>query len=284
MRTMRQSVFLELLACVAFIIAIPTTASAQTAASTRRILVLHSYSRHLPWDIGVVKGIGEIMDSIEPGDRPLLFEENLDSNLVGEIAATAAFGSYLSAKYGHVALDAVITESQQAAALLLEFPELFPGAQRYIFNYAPAASLGAGNGSERRYSTASDLETALRTIPMLVPSVRRIIVVADRSSIGLARSEQIRGMTPTFADTPPEIWDDFTEPELLDRARGLPRDVAILYLPVTRDRQGATLVPATVVTNLARAAPVPVFSHFDSLLGTGIVGGYLVRDWKEHNV
>lgn len=276
MRTMRRSMILELLTCAAFMATIPMMASAQAPVSVRRVLVLHSYSRHLPWDIGIVRGISEIMDSIESEYRPLLFEENLDSNLVDDIASTVTMESYLAGKYRTVPLDAVITESQQAASLILEFPELFPNAQRYIFNYAPSACLGTGNGSERRYSTVLDLEKAIRTIPMLVPSVRRIIVVADRSSIGLARSEQIQGLAPAFAQTPLEIWDDFTEPELLDRARALPRDAAILHLPVTRDRKGATLMPMTVATNLARAAPVPVFGHFDSLLGTGIVGGYSI--------
>jgi len=249
-------------------------ASAQTPV--RRVLVLYTYSRHLPWEEGIVAGLHEILGTYDPSGRLALYEENLDSDLANIAPSMEIQAAYLSDKYRNIALDAVITESQSAASLLLSFPELFPGTPRYLFNYAPSSKLGAGTGSERRFSTVSDLESALRAILLLRPGVRRIIVVADRSVIGLARSEQIRGMASTFKDTPLEVWDEYTLPELLERVRSLPLDAAILYLPVQRDREGAPLAAAAVAANLSRIAPVPVFSHFDTLIGTGIVGGYSI--------
>ncbi len=273
----RRSTLLPLLTCIALGMAVPMAASAQASAGgVRRVLVIYSYSRHLPWETGVVKGIGESIDAFGGNPRPVLFEENLDSDLVNASEAQAALAAGLAEKYRKVDLDAVITESQQAAALLLSNPGLFGDASRYILHFAPSTALEPGTGRERRYSTASDLETALRTIPMLLPSVRRIVVVADRSGTGLARSEQIRGMASAFAPTPIEIWDDYTQAELLARARDLSADAAIFYLPVQRDRNGTPLSAASIAAELSAVAPVPVFSHFDSLIGTGIVGGYSV--------
>lgn len=273
----RRSPLLELLTCIALGMAIPMAASAQASeVGVRRVLVIYSYSRHLPWETGVVKGIGEGIEAFGGGPRPVLFEENLDSDLVNASDAQAALAAGLAEKYRNVNLDAVITESQQAASLLLSNPGFFGDARRYVLHYAPSPALGPGTGRERRYSTASDLETAMRTIPMLLPSVRRIVVVADRSGIGLARSEQMRGMASVFAPTAIEIWDDYTQAELLARARALSADAAIFYLPVQRDRNGTALSAAAIATELSGAAPVPVFSHFDSLIGTGIVGGYSV--------
>gem|GEM_PF-1829179 len=277
MRHTRRRIFLNFIACMAFVATAPMVASAQQSPTgARRVLVLYSYSRHLPWETGVVKGMAEGIEDFSGRVRPILFEENLDSDLVNASEAQAALAAGLAEKYRNVNLDAVITESQQAAALLLSNPGLFGDARRYIVHFAPSTALGPGNGRERRYSTASDLEKALRTIPMLVPSVRRIVVVADRSGIGLARSEQIRGMASEFARTPIEIWDDYTEAELFERATALTGDAAIFYLPVQRDRNGTPLSAAAIATELSRVAPVPVFSHFDSLIGTGIVGGYSV--------
>jgi two-component sensor histidine kinase len=264
----------SVLLCLVIVLLSGFPASAQTPP--RRVLVLYTYSRHLPWETGIVAGLQEILSTQALSGRLFLYEENLDSDLANIALSVETQVAYLLDKYRAIALDAVITESQSAASILLAFPELFPGIPRYLFNYAPSTKLGVGTGSERRYSCVSDLETALHTIALLRPGVRRIVVIADRSVIGLARSEQVRSLASGFKDTPLEVWDDYTVPELLDRVRSLPENAAILYLPVQRDREGTPLVAAVVASDLARAAPVPVFSHFDSLVGTGIVGGYSI--------
>jgi two-component sensor histidine kinase len=242
-----------------------------------RVLVLYSYSRQLPWNALVGQGLDEYIASLHPSERPTLFEEYLDSVRVGEIGDPAPWAAYLAQKYGKVKLDLIVTESQQAAALLLAFPGLFPGTPRCLFHFVPSPTLPPGTGLERRYSSALDLETALRTIRQIPPGASRIVAVTDRSSLGLARSAQLVEIAKKDAGSYAlEIWDDFTEGELREKAGALPKDAAILYLPVQRDREGKALLPAVVAADLARAASVPVFSHFDSLLGTGIVGGYMV--------
>jgi two-component system, cell cycle response regulator len=248
-----------------------------SGSPSRQVLVLYSYSRLLPWEGRVIAGLNEALAGIELHRRPFLYEESLDSARLGDPTDNASWASFLALKYRKIKLDAVITESQQAAALLLSQPSLFPGAERYILHFAPSSSLARGRGDERRFSSSTDLEKAIRTITTVLPSAKRVVVVTDRSSVGLARSEQVRGISPALADRIAiELWNDFTEAELLERAGKLPRDSALLYLPVQQDHEGRPLVPGLVAERLAKASSAPVFSHFDSLLGTGVVGGYLV--------
>jgi diguanylate cyclase (GGDEF)-like protein len=259
------------------IFASPTLSAQQVVGANRKILILYSYSRSMPWEVRLVSGIDEYLASINLSMRPALFEESLDSARLGDPNEMGVWAAYLSNKYRDVHLDAVMSESQQAVFLLSHSPELFPGVRRYVFNYVPSESVPAASGLEKRYSSVSDIERAMLTIPKVLPNTKRIIVVNDRSVLGLARTEEIRGIENRFHnDFSIEVWDEFTEMELLDRVKGLPREVAIFYLPVQRDRNGATLLPGDIASKLARAAAVPVFSHFDSLLGTGIVGGYMI--------
>jgi len=238
--------------------------------------VLYSYARQLPWENRVIAGIDEALNVIPLTERPFLFEESLDASRVGEPRDPDAWRRYLAVKYRGAGLDAVITESQQAAALMLSSPELFPGAERYVLHFADSAALGTGTGEERRFSTASDLERALVTITETRPRTKRIVFVTDKTSVGAARTEQVAGMAPGFSSASIEIWDDYTVPELLERAAALPADAALFYVPVQVDREGSSLVPGVVAERLSAAASVPVYSHFDSLLGTGVVGGYMV--------
>jgi len=273
------------LAALALSVLVSTSASAQASApapahangfSARHVLVLYSYSRLLPWETRVIDGLDAVLNGIPLHRRPYLYEESLDSGRVGRMSDLAAWSRYLGEKYRDVHLDAVITESQQAAALLLSSPELFQGVERYVLHYAEGASLGVGNGAERRFSSAEDMERALRVVAAVRPETRRVVVVADHTELGLARIEQVRRLAPSMEPLIIDIWDDFTEAELLSRASELPDDAAVMYLPVQRDKNDAPLVPGVVGERLAASSSVPVFSHFDSLLGTGIVDGYMV--------
>ncbi len=250
--------------------------AAARGSGSRHVLVLYSYSRLLPWEDRVMRGMDAALGAIALNRRPFLYEESLDAGRVGTIGDLDAWRRYLEEKYRDVRLDAVITESQQAASLLLSLPELFPGAERYVLHYAEGSSLGGGNGAERRFSSSEDMERALRLIPTLRPGTRRVVVVTDRTVNGMARVEQIAQLADRLEGLGIDIWDTFTEEELLSRAADLPKDTAVMYLPVQRDRNGGRLVPGVVGERLAAAASVPVFTHFDSLLGSGIVGGYLV--------
>jgi two-component sensor histidine kinase len=122
-----------------------------------------------------------------------------------------------------------------------------------------------------------DLSRAVATIPEILPETERIVAVMDESAVGKARASQLRALEGQLPEgTKIELWNSFLEEELYGRVKTLKPGAAILYLPVQRDRTGTPLAPAEVARKLAEASPVPVFSHFDTLLGTGVVGGYLV--------
>jgi diguanylate cyclase (GGDEF)-like protein/PAS domain S-box-containing protein len=242
------------------------------AAQPRAVLVVYSYARGNPWTDTLSKGIYEALAAVPSAQRPILFEEWLDSARLPDSALNKAEAEALSLKYRPVKLDAVITDSQQAAVLLLGNPGLFPGSPRYLFNFVPNQSLPAGNGAERRFSATANIEAALKAIALTLPKVRRVVAVVDQTVLGLAREEQLRAVSGVL---PVEIWDDLTVEELCARAAALPKDSALFYLPFMQDRLGRPQVPFEVARLLSKAASVPVFSHFDTLLGSGIVGGYL---------
>ena len=62
----------------------------------------------------------------------------------------------------------------------------------------------------------------------------------------------------------------------MEKVADLPPDTAIFYMLIFRDGAGKTFVPYNAVQQIAARASAPVFSHWDSLLGSGIAGGYLL--------
>jgi PAS domain-containing protein len=61
--------------------------------------------------------------------------------------------------------------------------------------------------------------------------------------------------------------------DLLSRVANLPNRSLIYYLHVFEDGDGRVHVPAEVLTRISAAANAPVYSHVNSYVGRGIVGG-----------
>ena len=72
-----------------------------------------------------------------------------------------------------------------------------------------------------------------------------------------------------------EIWDSLTFEELKVRVSRLPVGDAVLFTPVSRDADGVSIIPYDLAKQLSAVSPVPIFVHHDSLLGSGVVGGYV---------
>ena len=56
----------------------------------------------------------------------------------------------------------------------------------------------------------------------------------------------------------------------------LPPDSAIYYLLMFSDMRGNYMTPYQIVQSIAQNANAPVFSHWQSLMGSGILGGYMI--------
>ena len=64
--------------------------------------------------------------------------------------------------------------------------------------------------------------------------------------------------------------------DLLRRVAALPDRSVIYYLHVFEDGLGNTFVPAEVVGPLSSAANAPVYGHYSTYVGRGVVGGRVV--------
>src|SRR5271165_6942229 len=61
--------------------------------------------------------------------------------------------------------------------------------------------------------------------------------------------------------------------DLLREAAHLPEGSIVYYLHVFEDGLGEASIPAEVVDTLSKAANAPVYGHYRTYLGRGIVGG-----------
>jgi len=249
----------------------------------RKILVIYSQTGQLPWERLVRDALSrELKESGPPDEWPELFEEHLEEVRLGRDATSAVAAGHLAAKYRSIAFSAVMADGPVACDFLLRTPSLFPGAQRYLFaDYAGPPPVRPGT---RMYYLKPDPKQAssLDTIIAALPDVRRIVVVGDKMpacQLFIAAVKQNAGRYAGRVAL--EFWDDLSVAELYARASKLPKESAILYFGLFRDRLGHAYIPAQIAATLSRSAPVPVFGLADSFMVGDVVGGYLISATKQ---
>jgi diguanylate cyclase (GGDEF)-like protein len=267
---------LRLLACCWLACAWLAPAHASRANEERQVLILYSLGSDSvsTWQKLVHKGLYDELGRRNLGSTPAIFEERFDAYLVGETQALEGMAPYLRTKYAAVKFDAIITENAVAAAFLAAHPELFPGVPRHYVNHG---QLGWQPPDGAGYEVRSDFARAIGVIPQVAPNVRRIAVVGDQSARCQEWVSAIRAVAQGYNKRIAfEYWDNQTFEDLQRAAHGLDRGTALFLLMTNRDSAGAMISPGELARTLAASTQAPVFTHTESMVQSGVVGGYVV--------
>lgn len=205
--------------------------------------------------------------------RPVsYFAEYLELNRLSEQQTASALGDYIRRKYAGRRIDVVIAMRERAVQFVLEQrARLFPDASIVVASHGLAGdNRGAVQMTGVRFANAysATLSAALQ----LHPNVRRVFVVAtspDPRKVEILREELQRfstrvKLTYLHADT---------FEHLIATVKALPRGTLLLYVWYQSPGADSVNSAAARVRQLAEAAPVPVYAGFESLVGTGVVGG-----------
>jgi PAS domain S-box-containing protein len=251
---------------------------AQTTMPSRRVLVLYSDERLLPANIIVDEAIRATF-AADTSNRIEFHSEFLDvSRFPGE-AQQQRQRDFLRDKYRERPPDLVIAGGGPALEFLLKYrAALFADvpivhcavAAEGLPKEMPDAKIA---GIPMLRGAASTLELALR----LQPDTRNVAVVAGSTPRDLESAEQFRRETPTFGDRVGFTWlTALSLPDLRAELSRLPDHTVVLYLTMFQDAVGASFTPRQALSLFAPASRAPIYGHYDTYLGYGIVGGSMV--------
>jgi signal transduction histidine kinase len=125
--------------------------------------------------------------------------------------------------------------------------------------------------------TSPDPVTTLKAALGLQPDVRRVVVVGGTSTLDRIYLDDVRheleahpiGLTVSYLAGLPL---DATRSHLA----ALPSDTIVLFVSMLQDGAGRAMTAPEALTLLRPEAAVPIYGLSDTLIGQGIVGGYLV--------
>src|SRR5262249_49739391 len=120
----------------------------------------------------------------------------------------------------------------------------------------------------------SDLSGTIDIARRLQPTVHRIVFIGGAPGWDLNVEGQVRRLAPTVAGTAEtEFLSDLPLPELVARVAAETADTIVMYLAQYRDRDGRHYTPRDVARAISNASAAPVYSMYETNVGTGIAAG-----------
>lgn len=250
------------------------TAGAGEAASSSlrqpRVLVLYSNQRLLPAGIAVDEAIRA---TFETGlEVPVEFyAEFLDVDRFPSVTQQERMREFLSEKYQERTPDVIIAGGGSALNFLVRH-------RANLFSRVPVVHCGVSRrslpgsmpddlivGIPHAVDLAATLEIALR----LQPDTRHVAVVGGGDAGGSVLTAS--GKAVEF------LWlTNQVIGELRDALSRLPDHTVVLYGSLFHDSAGNAFTPRTALEQIAPASRAPIYGHYDTYLGHGIVGGSMI--------
>ena len=261
-------------AVAVLLLAAALPASAEPPA--RNVLVIYGSTRLLPANVKLDQGLREAISS-SGNQNVSVFDEFLDVTRFRGDAYTRTVLEYLRGKYALRSPDVIVASNDNALKFILDNrAELFPRT--------PVVHMNAGRsfvksitalpadviGIPIDYDFSGTIDQALR----LHPKARRVVIVTGSSPRDMEWNGWLRKEAPRFKDRATvDYLAALPTDALLKRLGELGSDAVVFTPGYFRDGGGRIFTPRESVEAMAKAATAPIYTPFETHLGTGIVGG-----------
>ena len=239
------------------------------AAEPVHILAFNSWHQDMPWQVSYERGLRAGLEDAEATFH--VYNEYLDAGRFPESSQHQNLSAFLKAKYASKHIDIIITESRPAANFFLDRPNLLPDAKRIYVQ--------PGTPLKDQITVPVDIDFGGAIAEMVrLAAPQKVYVVADTLTESRAKRVQDfkAARAALNAGFEVEYLTDLPMDELLERVSQLPARSAIFYLLIFKDGNGQNFTPYQAAKLMAARANAPVFSHWETLIGSGILGGYLL--------
>jgi two-component system, LuxR family, sensor kinase FixL len=265
-----------LLFCVAWFNVAGTSAAGQAPAPVQRVLVLYSDERLLPANIIVDEAIRAAF-AVGTNNRVEFYSEFLDvARFPGEEERQRDF---FRDKYRKRPPDLVIAVSGGAFVFVAKHrAELFAGVPIVYCSFA--GDQHADQLSDAGIAEVTVPDAVAPTLEMMLrlhPDTREVAVVSGSGPRDRQMADVFRQEMTTFGNRVAFAWlTNFTMEELRGELSRLADHTVVLYLTMFQDADGKTFTPRQALDTFAPASRAPIYSCYDTYVGHGIVGGWMV--------
>ena len=275
-QTSRRLVPVLIVCMVLVSVSVPAAAQVKP---TKSVLVFTEYGLSYP---AVAAVMAEIRSSLEkdPSYHIDVYSESLETALFPDKGSQQEFRAWFARKYRNHRPDVMIAAGPEPLVFLASYHSVFFPDVPVVFCcttqlQAHFPKLDSNfTGAWLRVEPGKTLDVALR----LLPSTQRVVVVGGVAPFDRGLEAVTKNALQNH-DSKLEIsyLTELDMRSLLDRLSRLPKNTIVIYTAIGTDAAGHQFIAAKESAPMVVAASdVPVFGMAEVLMGTGIVGGYVV--------
>jgi PAS domain S-box-containing protein len=238
-----------------------------SAASPKRVLMVFREPSYEPANVMIEQAAQDKLRG-HAGEGIEIYTEHLYAG---------SSRDYLREKYRDRRPDVILTTVMVVSELASG--DLIPGVPEVFMWVNPDPFPGEPLGTNITGVVAVvDFRGTLDLIHRLQPDTRRIVVIGGVAPSDRRRLAQVEQTSQSVSNRATfEFWTNRPMSELQAAVSRLSTGSVVLYAWMFRDISGRTFYPAQALELLLERASVPVYVFVDSQLGSGAVGGAVVR-------
>lgn len=257
---------------------------ASPPTEVKDLLILHSYDPGYPRTQRIMAGMEEVFTA--SGEELRIQVEYLDTKRYHKAEyIDSVLETLFEFKLRHRRFDLVLLSDDDALKFVLKHradwfadtPVVFCG----IGTITPVSppDLKTITGVRDNPSFAETIALALR----LHPDTKELIFVGCPNNLpgALAREGVVGALTEFSGRVNATFWDDLHVEDLKERLVRLQSGQLVFIYGFICDRTDRVISAAELGELVSGIAPVPVYSFWDYMLGSGIVGGKLVSSRQQ---
>lgn len=264
--------------CGALISIVPTTALARSVNKKLNVLFISSFSKNIPAQASFETGLDEAL-GFSKGQNNIFFEF-MDSPRLKEDNVEEFFTRYLEKKYQGIEFNFVIGWAIRAIKFLKMNPELFANAYREYVEAEGAELFRQRSQTEKETIIVieDDYQASFQEVLKLEHPIKLYVIGTTTDIEAQSRLRFFKNsITGETAKLEIEYLLDQTLEQVAAKLEGVSRkDAAAFYLLMFSDGQGTSMTPYAVAKKLAARSAIPIYSFWESLMGSGVVGGYVL--------
>lgn len=241
------------------------------AEAPRSVLVLHSYHQGLMWTDRISKGIAHVFAEYPECEIEYRY---LNARRTPEDSILKKQKEIILHDIKNYNYKAIIASDNAAYDFLKTIPDS-------LLDDMPVVCCGVNGRNILPFSKNSyiikekvDYAEAFTMISDLMPNLETLMVLNDRSPVGLTMQEEIEyNLKSNKFPFDIVYYNDFSMDELLDSVSHLPPHTALYLLVFNVDNKGSYVSYNYAIRSVVESATVPVFGAWTFYMNKGVVGG-----------
>jgi len=205
-----------------------------------------------------------------------LYEETIESDRFPGADQASVFTSYLTRKYEGRRIDVIVAQGSSPLRFAREHRSLF-GNPPIVTTISPPGQLNSKDniiGLQGGFWLGDTVTLAKQ----LLPDTRAVYVIdGSTENDGEVEESVRRQWRERHSDLTLEYLRDLPAPDLIARLKTIPPHAIVVFIRQSIGAPSQNMDEADALTQVLRAAPVPVFTLVEEFVGRGVIGG---RIWR----